>query len=177
MVFGDKFVHSLIMKKLRSSYYLAGIILLVGVSCKKPKEPEYLAVENLHVSKAGLSESIVAADVKYYNPNNFKLQLKKANVDVYVNDKFVGHSDLDTLIHIPANDTFYIPISMKLNLGDFLKNAVQLLLHPEVTFKIQGTARVGKSGIFRTFPVNYEGKERIDELLKDSSLRNILGNF
>jgi len=84
---------------------------------------------------------------------------------------------LDTLIHIPAQDTFYVPLSMKLNLGEFLKNGLQLLLNPEVRFKIVGNARVGKSGIYKNFPVSYEGKERIDVLMKDSSLRNILGNF
>ena len=169
--------YSPIMKKIRRCYYLAGIILLLATSCKKPKEPEYLDIENLHVSKAGLSESIVWADIKYYNPNNFDLKLKKANVDVYLNDKYVGHSDLDTLIHIPAKDTFYVPISMKLNLGDFLKNGLQLLLNPEVRFKIEGNARVGKSGIYKNFPVSYEGKQRIDVLLKDSSLRSLIGNF
>ena len=165
------------MKKSIGPLYLAGIILLVAISCKKPKEPEYLDIENLHVSKAGISESIVGADLKYYNPNSFNLQLRKANLDVYINDKYVGHSDLDTLIHIPAKDTFYVPISMKLNLGDLLKNAVQLFMNPEVKLKIEGNARVGKSGIFKNVPVSYEGKERIDVLLKDTSFRKLMGNF
>jgi LEA14-like dessication related protein len=165
------------MKKSFGLFYLAGIVLLIGIGCRKPKDLEYLDVENLHVKKAGLSESIVGADIKYYNPNTFNLQLKKANLDVYINDKYVGHSDLDTLIHIPSKDTFYIPITMKLNLGDFLKNAVQLFLNPEVRLKIEGTAKVGKSGIYKNVPVNYEGRERIDVLLQDSSFRRLLGNF
>ena len=165
------------MKKSFGTLYLAGIVLMVAIGCKKPKDLEYVDLENLHISKAGLSESIVGGDIKYYNPNSFNLQLKKANVDIYINDKYVGHSDLDTLIHIPAKDTFYIPITMKLNLGDLLKNALQLFLNPEVKLKIEGTARVGKSGIYKNFPVNYEGKERIDVLFQDSSFRRLLGNF
>ncbi len=165
------------MNKKSGFCYLMGIVLLGLVGCSKPKEPEYIDFENLHIQKAGLSESIVASDIKFFNPNSFNLQLKKANLDVYVNDKYVGHSDLDTLIHIPARDTFYIPITLKLKLGDLFKNALQLFLDPEVKFKVEGTARVGKSGIFRNFPVNYEGKQRIDVLLKDTSIANQLKNF
>jgi LEA14-like dessication related protein len=165
------------MKKTLVPYYLAGLILLLAIGCKKAKEPEYIDMENLHVSKAGISESIVGADLKYYNPNSFDLQLRKANLDVYVNEKYVGHSDLDTLIQIPAKDTFYVPITMKLNLGDLLKNAVQLFLDPEVKLKIEGTARVGKSGIYKNIPVSYEGKERIDVLMKDSSFRRLISIF
>ena len=165
------------MKKSLSLSCLAFVVVLMGIGCAKPKEPQYLDIENLQVLKAGLSESIVGADLKYYNPNSYKLQLRKANLDLYVNDKYVGHSDLDTLIHIPALDTFYVPITMKLNLGDLVKNAVQLLLNPEVKLKIQGSAKVGKSGIYKNFPVNYEGKERIDVLLKDSTFRSIIGGL
>lgn len=165
------------MKKSIGFYYLTGIILVASIGCTKPKEPEYLAFENLQIRKAGLSESIVGADLKYYNPNAFDIQLKEADVDLFVNDKFVGHSDLDTLIHIPALDTFYVPVSIKLKLGDLFKNALQLFLNPEVKLRIEGNAKVGRSGFYKKFPVHYEGKERIDELLKDTSFKNLMGNF
>jgi LEA14-like dessication related protein len=174
-IFGDTFATSIHMNKKALPLPLLYIaVLSIVVSCSKPKEPQYLDFENVHVQKAGLSESIVGADLKYYNPNSFKIQLKEADLDLYVNDKFVGHSRLDTLIHIPALDTFYVPVSMKLNLGDLLKNAVQLFLNPEVNLKITGNAKLGKGGIYKNFPVHYEGKQRIDVLLKDSSLSNLL---
>jgi hypothetical protein len=71
-------------------------------------------------------------------------------------------------------DTFYVPVSIKLNLGDLLKNAVQLFLNPEVRFKIEGNAKLGRSGFYRNFPVSYEGKQRIDVFLKDSSIREYM---
>lgn len=160
------------MKKLFNLLPPVIVLLLLFSSCSKPKEPEYIGFENLHIQKAGLSESVVNADVKCFNPNSFDIKLKKAELDVFVNDKFVGHSTLDTLINIPAKDTFYVPVSLKLNLGDLFKNAVQLLLNPEVRLKVEGKAKVGRSGIYKNFPVSYEGKQRIDELLKDTSITN-----
>ena len=158
------------MKRIVITPSLLALGIIGMLSCSKPKDLQYLDFENLHLQKASLSESVVTADIKYFNPNNFKLQLKEADLDVFVNEKYVGHSHLDTLIHIPALDTFYVPITMKLNLGDLFKNALQLLLNPEVTLKVEGKAKVGKSGIYKTFPVSYEGKERIDVLLKDTAI-------
>ena len=153
---------------------ITSLLLALGISCmlscSKPKDLQYLDFENLRLQKASLSESVVTADIKYFNPNHFKLQLKQADFDVFVNEKFVGHSHLDTLIHIPSLDTFYVPVTMNLQLGDLMKNALQLLMHPEVTLKVQGKAKVGKSGIYKNFPFTYEGKERIDELLRDTAL-------
>src|SRR6478672_469095 len=141
---------------MKRSPYVAPLLALVFsfiLGCSKPKDLQYLDFENLHLQKASLSESVVNADIKYFNPNNFKLQLKQADFDVFVNDKFVGHSHLDTLIHIPANDSFYIPVSVKLNLGDLFKNALQVFSHPEVKVKFEGKAKIGKAGIYKTFPV------------------------
>jgi len=161
------------MKK-QNIHYLAIFGLATLFSCAKPKTPEYISFQNVRVQKLGMSESMVSADVKYFNPNSFNLQLKSADLDVYFNEKFVGHSTLDTLIRIPGRDTFYVPIAMKVNLKDLMKNAVQLLLNPEIKVKVTGNAKVGKGGLFKNFPIDYEGKQRVDELLKDTALRNLM---
>lgn len=163
----------LFMQKLIS--YTLLIFGLIGIiSCGKPKPPEYINFENVRVQKLGLSESMVGVDVKFYNPNPFNIQLKSADFDVYFNDKFIGHSTLDSLIRIPKLDTFYLPVDMKVNIKDLMRNAVQLLLNPEVSIKVTGTAKVGKGGLFKNFPVDYQGKQRIDVLMKDTALMNLL---
>lgn len=97
------------------------------------------------------------------------MQLKAAQVDVFFNDKFVGHSVLDTLINIPQKDTFFIPVYMDVKLKSLLANAAQLLLNPDVLVKLNGNAKVGKGGIFVNVPINYEGKQRIDIFARDST--------
>jgi hypothetical protein len=97
------------------------------------------------------------------------MQLKTAQVDVFFNEKFVGHSVLDTLINIPKADTFLIPVSMDVKLKNLLSNAAQLLLNPDVMVKLNGNAKIGRGGIFVNVPINYEGKQRIDLLGRDSA--------
>lgn len=143
---------------------------LFGLSnCGKPKEPDYIDFQNLRLKKAGLDQSVITFDLRYYNPNNFKLQLKEAEVDIYFNDKFLGHSTLDTFIDIPKLDTFFIPVSLDVKLKNLISNAAQLLLNPDVMVKLQGNAKVGKGGIFVNVPIKYEGKQRIDLLGRDST--------
>ncbi|HYE55686.1 MAG TPA: LEA type 2 family protein [Chitinophagaceae bacterium] len=136
--------------------------LLAFTQCGKPKEPDYIDFQNLRIEKASLEESVIRLDIRYYNPNKFKMQLKEASMDVYFNNKFLGHSTLDSLINIPKKDTFSIPVSMQVKMKDLLGNAAQLLINPNVMVKLQGNARVGRSGIFANVPINYEGMQKID---------------
>jgi LEA14-like dessication related protein len=147
----------------RCTWLLVGLLasgLLAG--CSRPEAPVYQSIENFRLQNPGLSESVVSADVRYYNPNSYSLRFKKAELSVYVNQHFVGKSVLDTLIMIPARDTFSIPVSMKLHMKDVLSNALELFLLREADIKLDGFARLGRSGIFINVPIHYEGKQKID---------------
>lgn len=145
------------LKILFTATLLGGLI-----GCKKPLIPEYQAFENFSISKMGLSESVVSADLKYYNPNGYALDLKGADLDIRINDRPVGKSVLDTLITIPRQDTFYLPVKMKVNMKQLFSNAISLLMNNEVDVKVNGTVKLGKSGVFFNMPVNYSGKQKID---------------
>ena len=142
---------------------LAGIILLYTLSsCSKPEPPKYVGYEKFRLEKASLSSSILATDVKLYNPNSYNLQLKSASLDIYFNDKFLGHSTLDSLITLPAKDTATFPVRMQASAKDIFSNSAKLLLNPDVRIRITGNAKAGRSGIFVNVPINYEGVQRID---------------
>ncbi|WP_157474077.1 LEA type 2 family protein [Flavihumibacter petaseus] len=131
-------------------------------SCSKPVIPEYQAFENFQLSKISLGETVVSADLKYYNPNPYPLQLKHADLAIRLEDKPVGTTVLDTLITIPEKDTFYIPVSLKVNMKQLLSNALTLLMQSEIDVKVDGTVKMGKSGIFFNMPVHYAGKQKIE---------------
>lgn len=108
-----------------------------------------------------MNETVVSADLKYYNPNSYELQFRRADLDISLNDKFVGKTVLDTLIRIPKLDTFYVPVQMKVNLKQLFSNALTLLLENEMDVKVSGMIRLGRSGFFMNLPVNYSGKQEI----------------
>lgn len=110
----------------------------------------------------GTNESAVSADIKYYNPNPYPMKLKQGEVGVFINDRYVGKTMLDTAIAIPARDSFLIPVSMKLETKQVFSNALSAVLSGSVKVKLEGFARVSRGGLTMKLPVQYEGEQKLD---------------
>jgi LEA14-like dessication related protein len=136
-------------------------VILILVSCAKPKDLEYVDFSNLKVLKWGLLESTVGMDISFYNPNKSGLQLKKADVDVYINNTFLGKSLLDSLIRIPGRDTFLVPVTMRVQTGGALTNILRLMTDSTVMIRMEGNASFGKGGVFLNYPIKYQGMQKI----------------
>jgi LEA14-like dessication related protein len=144
-------------------HYLIGIAFLIVLSaCSKPASPTYLGYEDFRIEQVGLKNNILSTRVKLYNPNAYPLQLKSVSIDVYLNDDFLGHSNLDSLIFLPQKDTAYVPLRLTASARDLLSSTLKIWLNPEVKVKIKGTARAGRGGFFINVPIDYEGKQRIE---------------
>ena len=131
-------------------------------SCSKPLPPQYVGYENFRLEKASIQKSILATDIKLYNPNTYNLQLKSASLDVYLNDSYAGHSALDSTIVLTQKDTTLFPLRMEASAKDMLKHTANMLLNPNVKIRITGSAKAGRSGIFINVPINYEGVQRME---------------
>ena len=146
------------MRKFFLIYLVACI--WIPLSCSSPKELEYQDYKNFHLEKLGFSASRVTLDLQYYNPNNFGLQLKRTDLDIFINNTFLGHSASDTLINIPRRDTFLLPIKFDMDMKNVFKNAFNSLTGNEVLVKVTGKVKVGKANVYMSMPVNYEGKHK-----------------
>lgn len=146
-------------------------LLLTGIlwstsSCMDVKEPDLQGIEDLRVSKLGLSESTLFLNLQYLNPNPYGIKLKSAEGDAWIENNYLGHFTVDTLVQAPARGTFSLPVKLQVDMSKLLKNSLVSLLNPEVNIKVDGKARVGKGFIYINYPVRYEGKQRLDKLLK-----------
>lgn len=137
------------------------LLAVTVISCAKPKDLEYVDFKNLKVLKWGFAESVVGMEVDFYNPNRQRLQLKKADVDVYINDTYLGKSTLDSLVRIPARDTFSLPITIRVSTGGALTNILKIVSDSSVLIRMQGNASFGKGGVFLNYPIKYEGRKQI----------------
>ena len=138
---------------------LSLISIFLIFSCSSPKELEYQTFHNFSIQKLGFNNSTVSLDIVYYNPNNFGMQLRNSDMDIYIDGSMLGHSSFDTLIRIPRRDTFTLPVKFNVNMQNIYKNAWSALTGKEVTVKLTGKIRIGKANVFMSFPVNYETKE------------------
>ncbi len=145
--------------------------LFLFCSCKQLQKPTYLATENLRISGVGFKRSELSADLKFYNPNSQQLQLKSADIDIYIQNRFLGKAGFDNLLNLPPMDTFYVPVKAVVALRDVLPNAVQILFKDSVNLKLDGTVRAGKAGFFKNVAIKYEGRQSLARFLKDSTAR------
>ena len=140
----------------------SAIILLGLVACSKPQAPVYGGLEDIRINSVTMGESALSANLKYYNPNSFAMKLKSGEMGVYVNDRFLGKTTLDTSIQVPARDSFLIPVSMKVKMKEVFSNALDILMNNEVNLRLDGYARLAKGAIGFTIPIKYEGKQSLD---------------
>src|SRR5258705_4064743 len=111
------------------SFFVLPYIL---ISCSSPKALVYNDYKNFRIENLGFSNTLVKLDLEYVNPNNFGLQLKNSDLDIFINNNFLGHSSSDTLINIPRRDTFLLPINFAVDMQNIFKNTFSTLYGNEV---------------------------------------------
>lgn len=144
---------------------IATLLIAVCIaSCTKPKDLEFVDVRNIRMIQWGLSESLVGLDVRFYNPNNQTVQLKDAVAKVYVNSTFLGDTRMDSTLPVPRRDTFAIPLVLTVNTASTITKVIETLSDTTVNVKVEGTVKMGKAGLFRTFPIRYEKVQKVSDL-------------
>ena len=142
------------------------LFLLFLASCSNIKNPEFRKVEQFRVKNVGLQEVTVAFNVSFFNPNKFGVTVKDAVADIYMDSVFLGKFSQDSLIYVNRKADFSIPLSGKISLGTALKLDLRNIGERKVFIKADGTARVGKAGIFVNKDFDYEGSHGLSEFYK-----------
>jgi LEA14-like dessication related protein len=137
----------------------AFLFILFFTQCSEPKELEYRDFRNLTTERLGFSSSTIKLDLIYFNPNKFGLELKRTDLDIFINGNYLGHTAQEYQIHIPKNGEFSLPLTIEVDMKNAYKNAFPALFGQEVTVKVTGKVKLGKANVYKSFPVNYEGKQ------------------
>lgn len=146
------------------------ILLLFTLGCSKPLQPTYLGYQNLRLGRVGTKNNVVMSDIKFYNPNKYALNVKQAEMDVYFNDRLLGHTSMNNIVSLPPLDTTLVPFSIEASVTDLLANTAQIFLNPNVRVRIQGNAKAGRGGFFVNIPINYQGTQRIQLARTDTTM-------
>src|SRR2546423_4231405 len=99
---------------------------LIFESCKHVKDPEFRKVENLRLKSVGFQQVVIGFNVTYYNPNNFGVSVKEAEINVSIDSIYLGRFTQDEPVIVKSTTDFTIPFSgsipyptaLKLNLQD-----------------------------------------------------------
>ena len=151
---------------MRYYFLLSCWILLLFSACGNIKDPVFNSIQNVEVSKPGLDHSLMSFDMEYFNPNGTKALLKEAEGHAWLDSVYLGHFRVGTVVSIPANANFIVPVKLDVEMKNMLKHSMAAFLNEYVLVTIKGTAKVGKGGFYRRFAINYEGKQDIRKLFK-----------
>jgi LEA14-like dessication related protein len=151
------------MKKIL--YTLAPALFLLA-SCKTSniKEPEYREIRDVKIKDVGLLKTTAGLDIVYYNPNSFGVQINDAIGDVYVDNIHLGRFDLDEKVEVRKRREFVVPALIKINNLSALANHRDIWNKKQARIRIEGKARVKKSGFSVEVPIKYEGMQDIEKL-------------
>lgn len=144
------------MKARSLFFFTAGIALIIlqSAGCNNVKELEYKGIKNTKLQTLNLSNAQLLIELEYFNPNNFWLDVKETNLNIYLNDKFIALADQPTKTQIPKSALFTFPVVAHFDPLKVLGFAFKNLLSKTVKLTLQGSAKIGKQGVYVKVPVN-----------------------
>jgi LEA14-like dessication related protein len=148
--------------KIFISTLLAGLVLLSSCGSGSIKEPEYRDIRDVRLINVGLLQTTAGVDLIYYNPNNFGVQLNEVRGDVYIDNHYLGRFTIDDKVDVGKRREFVVPAIIKLDNIGAIKNQRELWKKKEAMVRIEGSARVKRSGIGISVPIRYEGMQNIE---------------
>jgi LEA14-like dessication related protein len=129
-------------------------MILQSASCNKVKELEYKGIKKTQLQTLNLSNAQLLIELEYFNPNNFWLDVKETNLNIYLNDKFIALADQPMKTQIPKSALFTFPVVAHFDPLKVLGFAFKNLLAKTVKLTLQGSAKIGKQGVYVKVPVN-----------------------
>jgi LEA14-like dessication related protein len=151
------------MKVLIAILCFASLFLVSCKAYKDVQEPEYRDIQHARLVEVGLLQTKASADLIFYNPNNFTVTLSSAHGDIYLENQYIGKFELDDKVSVKKNAEFIIPVTLKLDNISAIKNR-DIYQKKEVLLRVDGIARISKTGFAREMPINYERMENTDKL-------------
>lgn len=153
------------MLEARRLRFLALLLLSAGLAtgCKY-QEVTFKGVNGVSVSRMDQRGVALNVDVTLENPNGFRIRVQDPDVDVYLNELYIGKARLDERIVLPPRSTgvYHVPLHASFD-GDG-SNAMSALLIATLSgrgdLRVKGTVRAGTWLFRKKFP--FEEKHTID---------------
>jgi LEA14-like dessication related protein len=142
-------------------WYLFIVLLLLAGACKPKEEIVLRNVRDIVIDAN--TEPTLRAQAILYNPNNIRIKLRSAEIDVYVNGKKSGRIDQELKMMIPAEAEFSVPLEVKLNMKELglMDTIMGMLGGKKLKVEYKGSIRINYKGVPIRIPVNHESEVKI----------------
>lgn len=134
------------------------VLALVLTSCSTFKEVELKGVTGAELLRMDGNSMAMRIDAVVDNPNGFRIAVEEPDVDLFINDRFIGKAQLDSALVLEKRTSAIYPVYLHtdLNGGPVLAMLIMSAMQGEIKVAAKGTV-AGRSGsISRRFPFELE---------------------
>jgi LEA14-like dessication related protein len=151
--------------KLFLKYFLI-IILLCITACTSIKDPKLVSIDNVVMESSDDSYAVLI-DIKLYNPNMFPLSSKDVNLELFIDDLFIGEILLINDFDIKKRDTLSLKTKLIIDYKLF-KQPVNL--NDILNLRVKGSAKVSIFSINYKFDIEHQLRlsDLMEPLLKNN---------
>lgn len=111
-------------KAMRQGIFFSLLLSVILSSCHKPESPEFKYLENVVVQLESLSSANLHAEAVLHNPNKNTITIKRADIEIIVDEKVIAILDQDFDIKADGQKDFTIPLDVKIKLKDLNLNTI-----------------------------------------------------
>ena len=130
-----------------------------------PKSPSFINLDNVKILSAKARKVVLQGDAIFNNPNAIAGKLTKTDIHIKINDVNITDIEQTTLIDVPKNSNFTVPVHFSFNPkkltqdnDGFLQNAIKSFLSNELTIEYAGYVTIEVLGIGFDVPIDYTEK-------------------
>lgn len=154
---------------MRNIKFLAALFSLLFILTSCIENPQFKGVSNLKIDNVNKEKLSFNLDVSAYNPNGYKLKVRKSSFNLYLNDLYVGQAYLLQKYKMKKRTTTLdnVPVEIILEPGVMMK-LMKIALGGTVKLRMEGTLKASVVGL----PV----KKKIDQT-RDINLKDLNLNF
>lgn len=139
--------------------------ILIFTSCAY-RDVEVMGVESVNVDEFTTDNVQITASIILKNPNNFKIKIKRSELDLYVNGDQIGTTKLKKKIVLPKNTEmahdFIIESSIKDLGGGLLSSVGSVISGGGVRVGVKGDVKGSAFLITTKIPIDVEENVSLD---------------
>ncbi|HEX2617704.1 MAG TPA: LEA type 2 family protein [Flavobacteriales bacterium] len=137
------------------------LLVVLGSGCFSYQDVQLVGVKDVQVGQLDAKGVTARVLVEVRNPNNYRIQVKDPDVDLFANGLLLGKATLDSTVTLSPNSTGVYSVPLRATFDEQEVNLLPVLmgaaLTKQVTLGAKGTV-VGKAGFFlrKRFPFEVE---------------------
>lgn len=149
----------------RIKYIILFLAILSLFSCMEYKQVELIEVKQVSVRVFSMKEIRLVAYMQIQNPNNYKISITEADMELFVKGEKIGNAKLDNVIVLPKNSNEVHEAFVFTPMNEMQSNSIPTILgligQPTVSVHVKGYIKGKVKGVAKKIPIEFTENVRL----------------